>query len=123
MDGLKSIDQHRAGLSFDSHPRFAVDRCKGEACGKECVCTRFIDFEYLIERAIVDLEEKHLFSVVLILPRYRCRGSPCFAGDGYDKIADYHKAPVPGWMSVGWLCWSTRRSTGDDKLPRPLALL
>src|SRR5437667_11504791 len=42
VSGIEALDQHRAGLTFDSHPRFSVHCGEGEACGKERIRTRLV---------------------------------------------------------------------------------
>jgi hypothetical protein len=68
VGGAQPLDQHRAGLFFDPHPRLSVQCGEREARGQECVRTRLVKLAGFHDLAIIDFEFEHLFGVRLILP-------------------------------------------------------
>jgi hypothetical protein len=62
-----------------------------KASGEERIRGWLIDLVCVIDAVIVNLEEKRLRRIALILPDYRRRRSSCFAGYGYGEVSDDHK--------------------------------
>ncbi|HXZ46949.1 MAG TPA: hypothetical protein VEH02_09515 [Pseudolabrys sp.] len=81
VHGPQTLDQHRAGVAFDPHSSFAVNRGEGEASGEKCIGTgpvaTFRDLVLCprVESIVLNFKRQHLIGKVPILPYDSCGGA------------------------------------------------